>query len=56
MLARLAMGATLAEIAVARGVTLETIRTYVKALSRKLDCHNQAQLVAKALATCVLTA
>ncbi|HYW76350.1 MAG TPA: helix-turn-helix transcriptional regulator [Gammaproteobacteria bacterium] len=56
VLARLAMGATLAEIAVARGITLETIRTYVKALSRKLDCHNQAQLVAKALATCVLIA
>lgn len=56
VLARLAIGATLPEIAVARGVTLETVRTYVKVLSRKLDCHNQAQLVAKALATCVLIA
>jgi len=56
VLARLAMGATLAEIAVARGNTLETIRSYVKALTRKLDCHTQAQLVAKALATSVLVA
>lgn len=56
VLAHLAMGATLAEIAVARGITLETIRSYVKALTRKLDCHNQAQLVAKALATSVLIA
>lgn|SRR5574337_332942 len=56
VLARLAMGATLAEIAVTRGNTLETIRSYVKALNRKLDCHNQAQLVAKALTTFVLIA
>lgn len=54
VLARLAMGATLAEIAVDRGITRETIRSYVKTLTRKLNCHNQAQLVAKALATSIL--
>lgn len=48
VLARLASGASLQQIADARGSTHETIRSYIKNLCRKLDCHSQSQLVTKA--------
>lgn len=46
VLARLMAGANPAEIAEARGSTVQTIRSYLKALRRRLGCHSQAQLVA----------
>lgn len=45
--ARLAQGATPAEIAEARGVSLGTVRSQIKAVSVKLDCHRQIDIVAK---------
>ena len=45
VLARLLLGETWTAIADARGSTLETIRSYLKELRKKLNCTNQAQLV-----------
>lgn len=48
VLARLMMGEGLEKIAADRGSKLETIRSYVKGLLSKLQCHSRAQLVARA--------
>lgn len=48
VLARLMCGDRLETIAEQRGSTLETIRSYVKRLLRKMHCHTQGQLIAGA--------
>lgn len=48
VLAALMEGHDLERIATDRGSTLQTVRTYVKSLRRKLDCRRQAEVVAKA--------
>lgn len=50
LLARLAAGATAAEIARGRGVTLETVRSQLKTLMNKLGVSRQVELVRLVLA------
>lgn len=48
VLAALMEGHGLERIATDRGSTLQTVRTHIRTLRRKLDCPRQAQVVAKA--------
>ncbi len=41
-------GESLRAIATERELALETVRSYVKSVLRKTDCHSQVQLVARA--------